>query len=82
MYFMDEDKTQAQQIKAYFDKLDRKWGKLTENHAGMPNIGSEHIRRQLTIALDNTERLYKMGSYMDVNMTIPTTVGVIWRYAS
>ena len=78
MFFnTDDNKSAAQQVKEYYDKLDRKWGKLTENHNGMPNIPNEHIRRELTKILDTTERLYKMGAHMDANMTIGTTqVGV------
>ena len=73
--FFDNDNPQA--MKAYFDRLDKKWGKLTENHNGMPIVPTEHLRRQLTIVLENTERMYKQSAYMDANMTITTTqVGV------
>lgn len=78
MFFANDDNLSAdQQFKKYCDKLDKTWGKLTENHNGMPNIPNEHVRRQLTIMLDTTERMYKAGMANDANMTIGTTqVGV------
>lgn len=59
------------QRKAYDAYIQEKWGKLCEDHNGMPNIKSDRERKELMMLLENTADFYNTTSIMDAT-TITT----------
>lgn len=57
----------------YFDYLDKSYGKLSENHNGMPIFKDEWARRQFTIAADATVRAYRSGKVANKAMDAAST---------
>lgn len=80
LFVMKSARNSANHTKQYLDYLDKRWGKLTENQAGLPNLENEWEATQLQILLENVCSFYESGEYMvdeDPLLTTTTTKAAV-----
>lgn len=68
------------QKKLYDEYLEKKWGKLCENHNGMPNIKDEKMRKEMALLLENstvpyTESIMDGTTMTTANAEVTVTAG-------
>jgi hypothetical protein len=73
--------TFEQRQKVLYDEyLEKKWGKLCENHNGMPNIKDEKMRKEMALLLENstvpyTESMMDGTTITTANSEVTVTAG-------
>lgn len=60
---------EQRQKQLYNDYLEKKWGKLCENHNGMPNIKDKKMAQELAMLLENSTTPYAESMYDGTTMT-------------